>query len=113
MKILLSDVDLRLIERLKKVVGNIKVDPDGYIEIDELLGVLWDLKDEYDNTVSVIEEMTDKLDTLKENSKPCDCNDNWRYYQGTIDKLQDIVRSQNDFIKERGLEDDYKKYRGN
>lgn len=113
MKILLSEADLRLIERLKKVVGNIKVDPDGYIELDELLGILWDMEDEYGNVEKVAQDMTEKLDTLKENSKPCDCNDNWRYYQGTIDKLQDIVRSQNEFIKERGLEDDYKKYRGN
>lgn len=113
MKILLSDVDLRFIERLKKVVGEIKVDCDGYIAIDELIGVIWDLKDEYDNTVHTLQEMTEKLDELKENSKPCDCNDNWRYYQSTIDKLQDIVRSQRDFIKERGLTDDYKKYRGN
>lgn len=104
MKILLDETDLRLMARIKDIVGKISIDTDGYIEKDELLGVLWDLTDAFDNAIYKIEELETKI---QEEYKPRDVNDNWRFYSHQIEALQEEINKRGEFIKEKGLEEEY------
>ena len=49
MKILLDEAEFRVMKQIEKKVGAIKIDELGYIDKDELIGVLWDLNDAYDD----------------------------------------------------------------
>ena len=49
MKILLDEAEYRVMKQIEKKVGTIKIDELGYIDKDELIGVLWDLNDAYDD----------------------------------------------------------------
>lgn len=104
MKILLDETDLRLMTRIKDIIGKISIDTDGYIEKDELLGVLWDLTDAYDDAIYKIEELDTKI---QEEYKPRDVNDNWRFYSHQIEALQEEINKRGEFIKEKGLEEEY------
>lgn len=109
MKILLDETDLRLMARIKDIIGKISIDTDGYIEKDELLGVLWDLTDAYDDETYKVEELELKIE---ENYKPCDSSDNWRFYSHQIKALQDEINKRGDFIEEKGLAEEYGRYEG-
>ena len=49
MKILLDEAELRVMKNISDKVGKITIDQDGYIDKDELIGILWDLNDAYDD----------------------------------------------------------------
>ena len=110
MKILLSDIDYRLIERVCKTLNEkTGIDMDGYIEVDTILSILDDLEDSYSDLKGTFEEYKEMI---KENYKRCDVDNNFRFYVGTIERLQNEVDKQFNFIKERGLEEEYGKYNG-
>lgn len=110
MKKELSEIDTRLIHRVDDIIGEeTYIDIDGYVDVDDLLSMLDSLEDKYKDLESEFEEY--KLD-IKENYKRCDINDNHEYYESTITKLNNEVNKQYRFIKEKGLEEEYGKYRG-
>ena len=54
MKYQLTEYEIKLMQRISKIIGKVEIDDDGYIKIDELIGVVYDLEDKYD-------EIYDKL----------------------------------------------------
>ena len=109
MKILLNDIDYRLIERVCEAIGEkINIDMDGYIEVDDILAILDSLEDTYKDLEMEYEEYKENV---KENYKPCDVNNNHRFYTRTIEALQKELDKEYSFIKEKGLIEEYGKYR--
>lgn len=101
MKLQLSEVDRRLIERVCDIIcEQTGVDEENWIEVDDILAILDSLEDKY-------QDLKDSMRDIKENYKPCDINDNWNYYATTIQRLEKECKKQYDFIKMEGLKDKY------
>lgn len=108
MKVQLSEIDRRLIERVCNIVAEqTGIDDDNWIEIDDLLAILDSLEDHYRDLEDYYKEAAEEM---KESYKPCDVNDNWRFYESTIEALQAEINKQHRFIKEKGLIGEYEKY---
>ena len=105
MKIQLSEVDYNLINRVCSLLNQeTGIDDFNYIEVDTILAILDDLESKYKELEWDYEEYKEKIE---DNYKPCDVNDNWRYYANTIEKLQNEIDKQHNFIKEKGLDEEY------
>ena len=105
-KVQLSDVDRRLIERIDKLTNyHTDIDEDGYIDVSLILACLDDLETEY-------HRLDSEYDGFRESSKPCDINDSWEYYSTLVYRLQGKINKQYEFIKEKGLEEEYDEYNG-
>lgn len=108
MKIQLSDVDRRIIERVcEKINVSVSIDDDNWIEVDSILALLDDLDDAYND---VTYEYDEYKEHIKETYKPCDVNDNWNYYATTIQKLDEECNRQYQFIIKKGLKEEYEEY---
>lgn len=106
-KVQISDVDRRILERVSNITNEDPgVDDYNWVEVDTLLATLDSLEDSYN-------DLDDTFEKYKENHKPCDVNDNWNYYSVTISKLEKECKKQYDFIKEKGLVEEYGRYTGN
>lgn len=105
MKIQLNEVDRRLIERInEKIQVSTYIDDDDYIEVNDLLALLDDLDDAYNDLSFQYEEY--KLN-VEENYKPIGEGDNYHYYASTIKRLTKECDRQHEFIKEKGLLGEY------
>lgn len=105
MKIQLSEVDRRIIERICEKIGvSVDIDGDDWIEVDSILALLDDLDDAYNDISDEYEAYKEKID---DNYKPSDVNDNWRFYSKTIEELNKECDKQYQFIIEKGLKDEY------
>lgn len=108
MKIQLSEIDRRLIERVcDDILEETGIDDDNWIEVDDILAILDSLEDKYSDAII---EFEDYREHIKEVCKPCDVNDNWNYYAKTIEKLGEECDRQYQFIIKRGLKEEYDKY---
>lgn len=110
MKIQLSDIDRRVLERVSKIINEDPgVDDSNWIEVDTLLAILDSLEDSYKELEY---EFDDYKENVKENYKPIGEGDDYRFYSHTINKLNEECDRQWQFIKERGLEEEYGEYTG-
>ena len=108
MKIQLTEIDRRLLERISKIINeDAGIDEDNWVEIDTLLSILDSLEDSYKDLEFEYEEYKEKV---LDNYKPCDIQDNWRFYSQTISKQEKEITNLWGFIKEKGLEEDYGRY---
>lgn len=104
----ISDVDRRLLERISNITNEDPgVDDYNWVEVDTLLATLDSFEDKYNEIKNDYEEYKEKV---KDNYKPCGVYDNWNYYQVTISKLEKECKKQYDFIKEKGLVEEYEEY---
>lgn len=109
-KIQISDVDRRILERVSNItIEDPGVDDYNWVEVDTLLATLDSLEDKY-NELKIEHEKYEE--NVKDNYKPCDVGDNWNYYSTTISRLERECKKQYDFIKEKGLVEEYGKYQG-
>ena len=109
MKIQLTEIDRRLLERISEIINeDAGIDEDNWVEIDTLLAILDTLEDCYKDLKYEFDEY--KVNVL-DNYKPCEVNDNWRFYSQTISKQEKEITNLWGFIKEKGLEEDYGRYK--
>lgn len=109
----ISDVDRRLLERISNITNEDPgVDDYNWVEVDTLLATLDSLEDSYKELENALEDKCQEFEDFKENHKPCDIGDNWNYYSTTISRLERECKKQYDFIKEKGLVEEYGKYQG-
>lgn len=110
MKIQLSDIDRRVLERVSKIINEDPgMDDENWVEVDTLLAILDSLEDSYKELKY---EFEDYKENIKDNYKPIGEGDNYRYYANTIQKLDEECNRQWNFIKEKGLEEEYGEYNG-
>lgn len=110
-KIQISDIDRRVLERVSKITGEDPgVDDYNWVEADTLLATLDSFEDKYNEIKNDYEEYKEKV---KDNYKPIGEGDNWNYYSTTISRLERECKKQYDFIKEKGLKEEYGSYKGN
>ena len=110
MKIQLSDIDRRVLERVSKIINEDPgIDDSNWVEVDTLLAILDSLEDSYKELKY---EFEDYKENIKDNYKPIGEGDNYRYYANTIQKLDEECNRQWNFIKEKGLEEEYGEYNG-
>lgn len=108
MKIQLTEIDRRIIERVcEKINVSVSIDEENWIEVDSILALLDDLGDAYSD---LSYEFEDYREHIKEICKPCDVNDNWNYYAKTIEKLDEECNKQYQFIIKKGLKEEYEEY---
>ena len=106
-KVQLNDVNRRLIERVcDDVEEQTGVDVDNWIDVDDILAILDSLEDKYSDT---LDEFKEYKEHILQNYKPVGEEDNWRFYSNTISKLEEECSNMWNFIKERGLEEEYGK----
>lgn len=108
MKIQLSEIDRRIIERVCEITEETTdIDADNYIEVDTILAILDSLEDSY-------KDLEDEYNTYREmisdNYKPIEVNDSHRYYVNTIENLSLEADKMHKFIKEKGLLEEYGEY---
>ena len=110
MKIQLSEIDQRIIERVCKIIlEQTGIDEDGWIEVEDILAILDSLEDSYKDLEIEFDSYKTKIE---ENYKPIGEGDNYRYYANTIQKLDEECNRQWNFMKEKGLEEEYGEYNG-
>ena len=108
MKIQLSEIDRRLIERVcNDILEETGIDQDNWIEVNDILAILDSLEDAYKD---LEDKYNDLQENIKDNYKPCSVNDNYRFYESTIEKLEKEDFNLWNFIKEKGLIEDYEKH---
>lgn len=108
MKIQLTDVDRRIIERVcEKINVSVSIDDDNWIEVDSILALLDDLDDAY-NDLSY--EFDEYKEHIKDNYKPIGAGDNYMFYSHTIEKLDEECNKQYQFIIKKGLKEEYEEY---
>lgn len=56
MKIKLKEYEVRLMQRIGKIIGKVEVDDDDYIKVDDLIDVIYDLEEKYDEIYDKLEE---------------------------------------------------------
>lgn len=110
MKIQLSEVDQRVIERVCNIIlEETGIDNEGWIEVDDLLAILDSLEDSYKD---LEDEYNEYKENVKDNYKPVGAGDNYRYYANTIQKLDEECNRQYQFIIKEGLKEKYDEYNG-
>lgn len=68
MKYKLDERDIRVIKAIdKKFCWNTKIDEDGYVEVETLVSLIYDLKDEYDN---IEDEFVEFDQNVQDNYRP-------------------------------------------
>lgn len=108
MKIQLSEIDRRMIERVcDDIFEETGIDENNWIEVDDLLAILDSLEDKFKD---LKDELDEYKENVKNNFKPCDVNDNWNYYATTIQKLDEECNKQYQFIIKKGLKEEYEEY---
>lgn len=108
MKIQLSEIDQRVIERVCNIIlEDTGIDNEGWIEVDDLLAILDSLEDSYKD---LEDEYNEYKENIKDNYKPIGEGDNYRYYANTIQKLDEECNRQWNFICEKGLKEEYENY---
>ena len=107
-KIQISDVDRRILERVSNITNeDTGVDEDNWVEVDTLLAILDSIEDRY---MDLEDRFNDYKEHIEENYKPIGEADNYRFYSKTIEKLQHELDKEYQFIKEKGLEEEYGRY---
>lgn len=107
-KVQLSDVDRRILERVSDITGeDTGVDDYNWVEVDTLLAILDSLEDCY---IDLKERYDDYHEKVKDNYKPIGEGDNYRYYAHTIENLNEECNKQYQFIVEEGLKEKYEEY---
>lgn len=108
MKIQLSEVDQRIVERVCNIIlEDTGIDNEGWIEVEDLLAILDSLEDSYKD---LEDEYNDYKEHIKENYKPLGEGDDYRFYANSLDKLTNENNNLWKFINEKGLVEDYEKY---
>ena len=108
MKIQLSEIDRRLIKRVcNDILEETGIDQDNWIEVKDILAILDSLEDTYKDLEDKYNELQENI---KDNYKPCSVNDNHRFYESTIEKLEKRDFNLWNYIKEKGLIEEYEKY---
>ena len=110
MKIQLSEIDQRVIERVCKIIlESPGIDEEGWIEVEDLLAILDSLEDSYRD---LEDEYNEYKENIKDNYKPVGEGDNYRFYANTIQKLDEECNKQYQFIIKEGLKEKYDEYNG-
>lgn len=108
MKIQLSEIDQRVIERVCKIIlESPGIDEEGWIEVEDLLAILDSLEDSYRD---LEDEYNEYKENIKDNYKPIGEGDNYRFYANTIQKLDEECNKQYQFIIKEGLKEKYEEY---
>lgn len=98
MKYQLSDVDINMLERVcKKIRVSTGIDDDGYIEIDNLLGIIEELEDKYD-------EAEEDIEDYKDNYRPIGDESGW----DLAHCYQREMENEREFLEDKGLWKEYK-----
>lgn len=109
-KVQISDVDRRLLERVCKITNeDTGVDDYNWVEVDTLLAILDSLEDSYKDLEIEYEAYKTNVE---ENYKPIGDGDNYRFYSHTIEKLKETCNKQYQFIVKEGLKEKYDEYNG-
>jgi len=108
MKIQLSEIDQRVIERVCKIIlESPGIDEEGWIEVEDLLAILDSLEDSYRD---LEDEYNEYKENIKDNYKPIGEGDNYRFYANTIQKLDEECNKQYQCIIKEGLKEKYEEY---
>lgn len=103
MKVELKDIDINLIENVCEKCGTKpEIDDDGYIEVDTILAIL----DELDEKCIELEERIEGLEESIRDGHP----DTYFDFSKKVQSLIAVLEKQSNFIKEKGLEEEYGKY---
>lgn len=107
-KVQISDIDRRILERVTKITNEDPgVDDYNWVEVDTLLAILDSIEDKYNELKIEFDEYKEKV---KDNYKPISEGSSYRYFANTIKRLDEECKKQYEFIKEKGLEEEYGEY---